>query len=293
MVFISYPSNMSKADPMGFPRAKYRMVNSENLLKTGSKVFARLLSEPEQARIRRRKGYTEDGDLPKGVKYVLDLTPPDEGDEAVELISELSCSLGLRQWYSAALRCHVSNRLVGGEDDAYRPTTPNLDQTEIQSKDENSDPPIQVVSDVATAPAPAPDPRPQPLFEFSSASTLRQQNDERRLNQVIEKSKAEFFETTLADRAYSNQASTRQLPRDVREKDIPEYCPVRHRTGIERLLYCIEGNDPGLDSAPKVWTLFVLAKYFDCTRVVVSNLTSYSLPIHKLCFILWLIHITA
>lgn len=51
--------------------------------------------------------------------------------------------------------------------------------------------------------------------------------------------------------------------------NVPEYCPVRHRAGIARLLKILEGKDPRLDSAPKVWTLFVLAKYFDCTTAVV------------------------
>jgi hypothetical protein len=57
------------------------------------------------------------------------------------------------------------------------------------------------------------------------------------------------------------------------EDEIPEYCPIRHRAGIERLLRIIEGRDPRLDSAPKILTLAVLGKYFDCTHVVVSHTT--------------------
>lgn len=56
------------------------------------------------------------------------------------------------------------------------------------------------------------------------------------------------------------------------DRDVPEYSNIRHRLGIQRLLQVLEGRDPDLDSAPKVWTLWVLAKYFDCTPSVVSYL---------------------
>lgn len=42
-----------------------------------------------------------------------------------------------------------------------------------------------------------------------------------------------------------------------------EYTPVRHRSAIERVLSALQGLDPKIDSAPKVWTTFAVAKYFD------------------------------
>ena len=42
-----------------------------------------------------------------------------------------------------------------------------------------------------------------------------------------------------------------------------EYTPVRHRSAIERVLSALSGLDPKLDSAPKVWTTFAVAKYFN------------------------------
>jgi hypothetical protein len=41
-----------------------------------------------------------------------------------------------------------------------------------------------------------------------------------------------------------------------------EYSPVRHRSAIERVLNSLLGSDPKLDSAPKVWTTFAVAKYY-------------------------------
>ena len=56
-----------------------------------------------------------------------------------------------------------------------------------------------------------------------------------------------------------------------------EYSPVRHRAAIERVLAAAQGADPKLDSAPKVWTTFAVAKHLD---IVGSPLTDY--------FVTWL-----
>ena len=61
-----------------------------------------------------------------------------------------------------------------------------------------------------------------------------------------------------------------------REKKTPllplDYSPIRHRACIERILHALEGLDPRLDSAPKLWTFFALAKVFDvATAPAISN----------------------
>ncbi len=42
-----------------------------------------------------------------------------------------------------------------------------------------------------------------------------------------------------------------------------EYSPIRHRSAIERVLSALQGADPLLDSATKVWTTFAVAKNFE------------------------------
>lgn len=82
LVFIDYPNSARFAEYVGL--ATPFRVHSANLLKTGSRVFRELLSPTKNFRaIRRRKLVNQ---LPEGVKYVIDLTPPDEGDEAVRKI---------------------------------------------------------------------------------------------------------------------------------------------------------------------------------------------------------------
>ncbi|KAJ6444456.1 activating signal cointegrator 1 complex subunit 3 [Purpureocillium lavendulum] len=51
-------------------------------------------------------------------------------------------------------------------------------------------------------------------------------------------------------------------------RQIPDYCPVRHRNAIIRLLFIIEGRDVLIDSANRVWTLVGLAKMFDCVSAI-------------------------
>lgn len=237
LVFITYPNEGKCFDSTGFElSAAPHRVHSSRLLATGSTVFARLLSPTSQYRTIRRKKLV--GRLPTGIHYVLDLTPPDEGDSAVELTSELSCSLGIRYWYRSEQLCDVPNYLVGGEDEvlASENATPYclLSEDGSDSKPvDNSAASTSTTENIAWE-------------DYGSGNLKKDTDDAIKLSRVTKDSKA------------------------IKELAVPEYCPVRHRAGIARLLQVLEGKDPRLDSAPKVWTLFVLAKFFDCTSTVVS-----------------------
>ncbi|KXJ95285.1 hypothetical protein Micbo1qcDRAFT_192344 [Microdochium bolleyi] len=65
------------------------------------------------------------------------------------------------------------------------------------------------------------------------------------------------------------------LPRDNLEdidvsqlRMIPDYCPVRHRANIIRLIRAILGEDLVLNSAVRVYTISGIAKQFDCAGVI-------------------------
>jgi hypothetical protein len=45
-----------------------------------------------------------------------------------------------------------------------------------------------------------------------------------------------------------------------------EYSPLRHRSAIERVIQAIGHNDPKLDSAPKMWNYFQVAKHLDVAK---------------------------
>ncbi|KAL8895335.1 MAG: hypothetical protein Q9192_003696 [Flavoplaca navasiana] len=80
-----------------------------------SPFFDRLLGPTAQFRTIRRRGLT--GRLPERIKYVIDLTPPSEGEDAAWLMTELCCVEGVRNWHLAAARWECSQTLVGGKDE--------------------------------------------------------------------------------------------------------------------------------------------------------------------------------
>ncbi|KAI4604344.1 hypothetical protein KJ359_000479 [Pestalotiopsis sp. 9143b] len=54
------------------------------------------------------------------------------------------------------------------------------------------------------------------------------------------------------------------------EREIQDYCEIRHRAAIIRLLMFVAGFDLILNSAPRVWTIVGLAKQFGLTTLVSS-----------------------
>jgi hypothetical protein len=70
----------------------------------------------------------------------------------------------------------------------------------------------------------------------------------------------------------TSRASLPPYPGTATTRVTLEYSPVRHRSAIERVLSALQGTDPQLDSAPKVWTAFAVAKYLEIKH---SELDSY------------------
>lgn len=95
-------------------------IRSKPLLETGSPYFHKLFEPKTQARtINRRK---LQGNLPESIKYVIDLTPPLEGDDAVIFLTELSCPMGIRTWTQFAEIWHLPVPCIGGGDEGTRVT---------------------------------------------------------------------------------------------------------------------------------------------------------------------------
>ena len=90
-------------------------LKKETLMKLNSPVINNAFGPTAQFRLLRRRRLVDK--LPEGIKYVLDLTPPSEGEDAVWLISSLSCSEGVRLWYRSEKIWAVSPQLVGGAEE--------------------------------------------------------------------------------------------------------------------------------------------------------------------------------
>jgi hypothetical protein len=271
LIYITYPPSNKWFNPAGIETsvATFR-VRSNALLNTRSKIFADLLGPTQQFRIQRRKKLI--GHLPEGVKYVLDLTPPEEGDEAVELTSDLSCSLGVRLWYTAEYRMSILHGLVGGEDtltlaQRFEFLSPVIKGQAFYNRG---------IGDVA-----------HETRESTSKKNGYLDNPMIDRETVFQQSEGEYAKSNVKfaggyidknpenpekDLQYAIELSKALMPPPKVPvlREVPDYCQVRHRDGIVRLLQVIEGKYPTLDSAPKVWTLYALAKFFDCTSTVVS-----------------------
>ncbi|KAI1258846.1 hypothetical protein F5Y18DRAFT_324615 [Xylariaceae sp. FL1019] len=60
-------------------------------------------------------------------------------------------------------------------------------------------------------------------------------------------------------------------------RKISDYCPIRHRAAILRLLLAIDDGEVVLNSAPRVATMAVIARHFDCINVMQSQVLQWFL----------------
>ena len=126
-VFIDPPPKQPEQDDVDYTRYLKRyedpmLVKKDMLLKynvPGSDGFnfEALFGPSAQFHIIRRRNLTAKLRQTPGIKYVIDLTPPSEGEDAVFLMTELCCSQGVRLWYQAGDIWRVSKGLVGGTEE--------------------------------------------------------------------------------------------------------------------------------------------------------------------------------
>ena len=120
-VFIDPPPKQPEQDDESYFRYVERsrvpkVMSSATLFALNSSYFQKAMGPTAQHRVLRRRALV--GKLPPHIRYVLDLTPPSEGDEAAYLLSELSCSPGVTKWIIAGKLWRISKTLIGGVDDS-------------------------------------------------------------------------------------------------------------------------------------------------------------------------------
>lgn len=243
LVFVDLPNipketrKMADCDNIAYRSQQFR-VHSEKLLATGSTKFADMLGPSYQFRIQRRRKLVNK--LPEGVKYVLDLTPPSEGDELVFQMTEASLTPGIMNWWTS-YRFHGTDvGLVAGHDDVCcckRQTTFYLgfDSDEDDIYDLSGlRKPKTLGCGVLLPPMPV--------------TLMKMKTD----------GKDKLYETPEF-------------------RQIPDYCPLRHRNTIIRLLILLEGRDVSIDSAARMWTMVAVAKILDCTSIIRDKVAQWML----------------
>ncbi|KAH9909110.1 hypothetical protein F4778DRAFT_768075 [Xylariomycetidae sp. FL2044] len=210
VVVVRFPRGFVDCDNFEWTTKEFVM-ESEKLLATGSSVLRTLLSPQKQQRTLRRLGRCLDQIAPR--KYLIDLTPSGEGDEAAAQLMELSLPTSVRDWWIAQERVGCSQYLVSGHDDHC----PQHHQVPI---------------DCEIVPGCHRPPKDRSIKMFS---------------------------LEVLDLSHIIPSKPRM---------IPDYCAVRHRVNILRLLLAIQGHDIVLNSAPRVYTLTAIAKMLECTGAI-------------------------
>ena len=243
LVFIDPPQKQPEQDQSDYEyyvkRYERPVPMRKEILINHSQLLTSAFSPTAQFRIVRRRNLVKQLADSPNIKYVLDLTPPTEGEEAVFLTTELCCSEGVRLWYQASEIWKVSKVLVGGEEEY---TSVRLRKVVSRS--------VSLISCECS------------LLTVLQPEALSFAQEGRGWDD----SNAEGPEATISDpaRPPSPKLASTRMPL--------EYTPVRHRSAIERVLAALQGMDPLLDSAPKVWTTFAVAKYFGIKH---SEMDSY------------------
>ena len=237
-IFIDPPARQHNQDPYHYQAICEHFtlphcIRSQTLRNLNSSVFVDWLHPTLQYRIQRRRRLVER--LPAHIKYVIDLTPQVEGDEGAHLLSELMCPDGVRTWTLASCRWKIPLYLVGGTEEYSCLDT----RTQTKSGDQTEL--------LASARAQL----------YSTGGRL--EPDEIRLTrQAAYDALGNVNDRTLGEQEYVIPAC---------------YTEIRHHCAIERVLNILVDNDPRLDSAPKVWTTFVMAKHMGVANHV--NLNNY------------------
>ncbi|MCJ1472389.1 hypothetical protein MMC13_001037 [Lambiella insularis] len=248
-VYIDAPAQQPDEDHVLYTQILARYANpfqmrSSTLNALGSSFFDKLLGPTAQYNIRRRRKIVNK--LPPNIKYVIDLTPSNEGEDAVNFTEALSCTLGVCQWGMSADRWNISTSLVGGCDELTRlcPENQQGPSKETIPWVHGHETTNKTVLEDDTMDSPA----------RNSGLALASESSKVCKGEINFSPKSPAFESKVAY----------QLPLD--------YTPIRHRFAIERVLHAIEGQDPKLDSAVKVWSTAAVAEKYGIKQ---SLLTDY------------------
>ena len=211
-------------------------MRSSRLRELGSSKFDYLLG-PRSARTERffKKHGIFPFPLQNQIKFCLDLRPPTEDEDAIICVTSLTCAKGLLTWHLAKDKYGLAATTVGGVDNA------------------------------SLLPADFPLPTPRPTAPEKDAKSKTESPDKPMGTQtasieVDSKPKTDKWSAEPVAQAAAD------IPAKQPSPVLAEYSSLRHHSAIERLLQAIENGDPKLDSAPKVWTFYAVAKFYDCAH---------------------------
>ncbi|KAK0735781.1 hypothetical protein B0T21DRAFT_402438 [Apiosordaria backusii] len=235
LAFVTFPKDYvgTACDGSQWVDTQIRM-SYYALMRLNSTKITNMFRPRAQERFRRRLA-TELGvqELPDGVKYVLDFTPPTEGADLADLTAKLWLPKMVKLWYLAGHYSPdpvLSNpyHLFGGR---------------------------------------------RPLADSAVGAIMVMGHDDicKGQNCLTDASLWEVDSNVMGivpddDAQLSHVPSLRKFE---------DYCPIRHRVSILRVLQAINGKDLLLNSAVRMWTVAQVAIYLEVPQVVVDPVTQW------------------
>lgn len=218
-------------------------MKSEKLLNLGSSKITNMFSPQRQERTRRRLRLDI---LPPGVQYVLDLTPPSEGSELADLTAALWLPRMVKLWFLAGY--FVPDSLL------------TKDDTGLSSRRPLGDKAVGAIMVLGHDDA----------CKSESCKLLCQTCPEPpRLTITGLVDIAQWEVDTTVTGIYEDDS---HLPPWRR---VDDYCPIRHRAAIMRLLRFINGHGLLLNSAIRMWTVAQVAIHLEVPRLVQDPVTQW------------------
>lgn len=236
LAFIIFPKDYigTTCDGSRWGDFKLRM-SYGSLIALNSAKINNMFKPRAQERFRRRLA-TDLGvkDLPEGVKYVLDFTPPVEGAELADLTAKLWLPKMVKLWFLAG---------------HYSP-----------------DPVLKCFQDT--------DFRSRLMADSAVGAIMVMGHDDicRRQNCLTDASPWEVASSCPGIVPDDESTPMCHIPPWRR---IEDYCPIRHRVCIMRVLQAINGKDLMLNSAVRMWTVAQVAISLEVPQVVVDPVTQW------------------
>lgn len=217
----------------------------DKLMSLGSAKIQDLFAPRAQARFRRRLGFEHA--LPPGIEYVVDFTPPSEGPELADLTAALWLPRVVKLWFLAGQ--YLPEPVLGGS--FGLPTRPLADKAVGPILALGHDDICRNIACMFRAALPSPTPA---LTVPTGSSDYDEWLIKPNVPGIVE----------------DDSSESGHIPP---WRKVDDYCPVRHRAAIVRVLRAINGDSLLLNSAVRLWTVARVAISLDVPQVVVSYIS--------------------
>ncbi|KAK3896820.1 hypothetical protein C8A05DRAFT_39629 [Staphylotrichum tortipilum] len=231
LAFVTFPKDCKLSfacDGKPWKDVRIRM-SYDKLMALGSPTIQDMFSPSSQRRFRRRLGFEKE--MPFGIDYILDFTPPLEGSELADLVTKLWLPRVVKLWFLAG---------------QYIPEP--------------------VLSDARGIP-------PRPLADKAVGAILALGHDDVCKGRDCLTAYDQWQTIPNIPGIVGN--STKGKSHIPEWRKIEDYCPIRHRVAVIRVLRAINGESLLLNSAARMWTVAQVAIYLEVPQVVVDPVAQW------------------